>query len=109
MWTSRRWRKRGLTLLAPALCPPVNGYITNLLVQVGDYATAGQRALSIVNTDSFWVDGYFGEMQLDSIHIGGRARIRLLSGHVAGIARGIEVPNAQPDGQGLANVNPIFT
>jgi multidrug resistance efflux pump len=27
----------------------------------------------------------------------------------AAIARGINVPNAQPDGTGLASVNPIFT
>lgn len=104
-----------VNLARTRIMSPVNGYITNLLVQVGDYATAGQRALSIVNTDSFWVDGYFEETLLEGIHIGDPARIRLLShsgvltGHVAGIARGIEVPNAQPDGQGLANVNPIFT
>jgi multidrug resistance efflux pump len=29
--------------------------------------------------------------------------------HVTSIARGINVPNAQPDGSGLASVNPIFT
>jgi multidrug resistance efflux pump len=28
--------------------------------------------------------------------------------HVDSIARGINVANAQPNGQGLANVNPIF-
>ena len=30
-------------------------------------------------------------------------------GHVEGISRGISVPNAQPNGAGLASVNPIFT
>jgi multidrug resistance efflux pump len=30
-------------------------------------------------------------------------------GHVSGIARGINIPNAQPDQVGLASVNPIFT
>jgi hypothetical protein len=29
-------------------------------------------------------------------------------GHVDRIARGINVANAQPNGQGVANVNPIF-
>ena len=33
----------------------------------------------------------------------------IVRGHVDSIARGINVVNAQPDGQGLANVNPIFT
>jgi multidrug resistance efflux pump len=94
---------------------PVNGYVTNLAVQVGDYATAGQRILSIVDADSFWVDGYFEETQLRSINIGDPARIALmgyptiLHGHVAGIARGIQIPSAQADAAGLATVNPIFT
>jgi multidrug resistance efflux pump len=34
---------------------------------------------------------------------------QILRGHVDSIARGINVANAQPNGQGLANVNPIFT
>jgi len=73
------------------------------------------RILSIVDSDSFWVNGYFEETQLRSINIGDPARISLmgyptiLHGHVAGIARGIQVPNAQADAAGLATVNPIFT
>jgi multidrug resistance efflux pump len=94
---------------------PVNGYITNLRVQVGDYATARQRVLSIVDSDSFWVAGYFLETQLADIHLNDPAKILLLGhhkwlrGHVIGISRGIEVPNAQADSSGLATVNPIFT
>jgi multidrug resistance efflux pump len=33
----------------------------------------------------------------------------LIRGHVGSIARAINVANAQPNGQGVANVNPIFT
>jgi RND family efflux transporter MFP subunit len=94
---------------------PVNGYVTNLIAQLGNYANAGVNQLSIVNTDSFWVDGYFEETKLGSIHEGDPALIKLMGsnkairGHVASIARGIEVPNAQPDATGLAKVNPIFT
>ena len=33
----------------------------------------------------------------------------MIEGHVAGVARGIVVPNAAPDSSGLATVNPIFT
>jgi len=104
-----------LNLDRTRIVSPVNGYITNLQVQVGDYATAGQRILSIVNSDSFWVDGYFEETQLGSIHVGDPARVslmgypRALAGRVAGITRGIEVANAQPDPAGLPSVNPIFT
>jgi multidrug resistance efflux pump len=94
---------------------PVNGWITNLLTQVGDYATVGRDVISIVDADSFWVDAYFEETKLASIHDGEFARIKLmghrqvLSGTVVGVARGITVANAQPDQAGLANVNPIFT
>ncbi|MFY9640208.1 MAG: HlyD family secretion protein [Rhodomicrobium sp.] len=94
---------------------PVNGYVTNLIAQLGNYANAGQNNLSIVNTDSYWIDGYFEETQLASIHEGDPVHIQLmgstqiLRGHVQSLSRGIEVPNAQPDAAGLAKVNPIFT
>jgi len=34
---------------------------------------------------------------------------QIIRGHVGSLARGINVANAQPNGQGLATVNPIFT
>jgi len=37
---------------------PVNGYVTNLLAQLGNYANAGVNQLSIVNTDSYWIDSF---------------------------------------------------
>jgi multidrug resistance efflux pump len=94
---------------------PVNGYVTNLLAQLGNYANAGVNQLSIVNTDSYWIDGYFEETQLTSIREGDPVRIKLmgsneiLRGHVSSLARAIQVQNAQPDAAGLAKVNPIFT
>ena len=94
---------------------PVNGWVTNLLAQLGDYVTVGRNVISIVDADSFWVDAYFEETQLASVRQGDPAKIKLMGysqivrGEVAGIARGINVPNAQPDQAGLATVNPIFT
>ena len=94
---------------------PVNGWITNLLAQLGDYAAAGTNEISLVDADSFWVDGYFEENDLGSIQVGDPASVKLMGykqiirGHVGSIARGINVSNAQPNGQGLATVNPIFT
>jgi RND family efflux transporter MFP subunit len=94
---------------------PVNGYVTNLLAQLGDYANVGQNEISLVDADSFWVDGYFEETNLEPIQVGDPASVKLMGyhqivrGHVGSIARGINVANAQPNGQGLANVNPIFT
>jgi multidrug resistance efflux pump len=94
---------------------PVNGYVTNLLAQRGDYATVGQRIISVVDTDSFWIDGYFEETSLGQIDDGDPATVKLMGysqvvrGHVEGVARGINIPNVQPDQAGLASVNPIFT
>jgi multidrug resistance efflux pump len=94
---------------------PVNGWVTNLIAQRGDYAPAGQNELTVVDADSFWVDGYFLETDLSSIHVGDPASVKLMGhsqiirGHVGSIARGINVPNAQPDSEGFASVNPIFT
>ena len=94
---------------------PVNGYVTNLLAQLGDYATIGQKLISLVDADSFWVDGYFEETGLGRIHDGDPATVKLMGyrqpvhGHVGVVARGIKIPNAQPDPAGLASVNPIFT
>ena len=94
---------------------PVNGWVTNLLAQLGDYASIGTNVISLVDADSFWIDGYFEETNLEPIQVGDPASIKLMGyqqivrGHVGSIARGINVANAQPNGQGLAQVNPIFT
>ncbi len=94
----------------------VNGWVTNLLLQEGGYATNGQAAMTLVNADSFWVEGYFAETQLPRIAVGDGARMVLmgfpgvaLSGRVAGLGRGISVADATPGVQGLPTVNPVFT
>ena len=107
--------KAQLDLSRVVVRSPVNGYVTNLLAQLGDYANVGQRLVSLVDSDSFWIDGYFEETNLGKIHDGDSATIKLMGysqlvrGHVGGVARGINIPNVQPDAAGLASVNPIFT
>lgn len=94
---------------------PVNGYVTNLQMRVGDTATKGVRTLSIIDSDSFYALGYFEETKLAAIHSGDPAFVALIGfrdairGHVEGVARGINTPNAAPGVQGLASVNPVFT
>src|ERR1700740_2812156 len=94
---------------------PVNGWGNNLLAQQGDYANVGQNVVSVVDADSYWVDAYFEETQLASIHDGDPVELKLMgnsqiiTGEVVGVARGINVSNAQPNQQRLAPVNPIFT
>jgi multidrug resistance efflux pump len=94
---------------------PVDGWVTNLLARQGDFATAGQNLVSLTDANSFWVDGYFEETGVAPIRVGDPAEVKLMGhsqivqGHVESIARAINVANAQPNGQGVATVNPIFT
>ena len=94
---------------------PVNGYVTNLQLQVGDYATTGTRNISLVDTDSFWITGFFEETKLAGIQAGDPAVAVLMGfrdpviGHVDSIARGINTPNTAPGTLGLASVDPVFT
>jgi multidrug resistance efflux pump len=107
--------KAQLDLSRVVIRSPVNGYVTNLLAQLGDYAIVGQKLISLVDADSFWIDGYFEETNLEWIHDGDPATVKLMGyrqlvrGHVGGVARGVNIPNVQPDSAGLASVNPIFT
>ena len=92
---------------------PVDGYVTNLNVFRGDYATAGTAKLAIVDSHSFWVYGYFEETKLPHVRIGDRAQIRLMSGgelkgHVESISRGIYDRDNPQSRELLADVNPTF-
>src|SRR6202166_139169 len=107
--------KAELDLSRVVVRSPVNGYVTNLLAQLGDYANVGQRLISLVDSDSFWIDGYFEETNLEKIHDGDPATIKLMGhsqlirGHVGGVARGINIPHVAPDAAGLSTGHPIFT
>jgi len=108
-------RQAQVNLERTRILSPVDGYITNLSTQLGDYVNVGVNTISLVDAHSFWVDGYFEETNLAPIRVGDFAEIKLMGysqvmrGHVDSIARAIDVSNAQPDNQGVATVNPIFT
>ncbi|MDL2400277.1 biotin/lipoyl-binding protein [Rhizobium mayense] len=94
---------------------PVNGVVTNLLLRQGDYARAGATNVSIIDADSYWIDGYFEETKLSRLCIGDRAEAHLLGysapiiGHIATVTRGVSVSNATAATQGLPNVDPVYT
>ena len=94
---------------------PVDGYVTNLQLRVGDYASTGSTNVSIVDMHSFWVDGYFEETKLAHICVGDEARVELMGfarpvlGRVESIGRGISVSDAAASTQGLPNVDPVYT
>jgi multidrug resistance efflux pump len=107
--------RANLNMARSELRSPVNGYVTNLRLRVGDYATVGQPRVAVIDADSFWIYGYFEETQIHGIHVGDPARIKLmgyrrtLSGQVESITRGITDQDSQIDRYGLPDVNPVFT
>jgi RND family efflux transporter MFP subunit len=94
---------------------PVNGIVTNLLMREGDYAHQGSTNVSIIDADSYWIDGYFEETKLARLCVGDRAEAKLMgysapiTGHIATVTRGISVSNAAASTQGLPNVDPVYT
>ena len=93
----------------------VNGYVTNFDMRSGDYVDAGKPVFALIDSDSFYVDGYFEETKLPRIKIGDPARVYLIGesavidGHVESIAGGIADRERQGSADLLANVNPTFS
>ena len=94
---------------------PVDGYVTNLLMRVGDFAQAGSSNVSVIDEHSYWIDAYFEETKLAKVHVGDPVEAKLLGydarvkGTVESITGGISASNAASSTQGLPNVDPIFT
>lgn len=93
---------------------PVDGYVTNLDVRVGDYAATGSPRLALIDRHSYYIYGYFEETKLPHLRVGDPVTIRMLSGgvhlkgHITGVARGI-TDRDNPTGRDLlADVNPTF-
>lgn len=93
----------------------VNGFVTNFDMRPGDYVDAGKPLFALIDSDSFYVDGYFEETKLQHIKIGDPARVYLvgenavIEGHVESIAGGIADRERQGSSDLLANVNPTFS
>jgi RND family efflux transporter MFP subunit len=94
---------------------PVDGYVTNLLMRVGDFAQTGSSNVSVIDEHSYWIDAYFEETKLARVHVGDPVEAKLLGydapikGTVESITGGISASNAARATQGLPNVDPIFT
>jgi len=56
----------------------VDGFVTNMNTSEGTYVTAGNQLMALVDTDSFWVAGYFKETQLAHIELGQKANLTFM-------------------------------
>lgn len=103
-----------LNLARAELRAPRTGQITNLRLAQGNYVTAGQAMMALVDEQSFYVQAYFEETKLPRIRVGAPVKVWLMSegkaltGQIESISRGITDRNAIPDSQLLANVEPTF-
>jgi Barrel-sandwich domain of CusB or HlyD membrane-fusion len=57
---------------------PVDGYVTNMNTSEGTYVTAGSQLIALVDTSSYWVAGYFKEIQLPHIKVSQMANITMM-------------------------------
>jgi len=93
----------------------VNGFITNLNLAQGTYASQGQAVMALIDSDSYRVEAYFEETKIPHIKPGATAEIYLmdgspaLQGTVLGIARGITDQDNPNGPQLLSSINPTFT
>ncbi|MCC8961630.1 HlyD family secretion protein [Bradyrhizobium sp. Pear76] len=108
-------RQAEINLQRTEVRSPVNGFVTNLLLRVGNYAQQGTSNISVIDTDSYWIDGYFEETKLARLCVGDRAEAKLMGysspivGHISTVTRGVSVSNAAVATQGLPNVDPVYT
>ncbi len=58
---------------------PVDGFVTNLDLRLGDHVTANKPALAFVDVNSYWVSAFFKESALRRIQIGDRAIVTLMA------------------------------
>ncbi|WP_244817957.1 HlyD family secretion protein [Caballeronia sp. Lep1P3] len=104
-----------LNLQRTEIVSPVDGYLNDRAPRVGEFVPAGRAVLSVVDMNSFRVDGYFEETKLHGIDIGQSVDIKvmgepnLLRGHVQSIVAAIEDRDRQQSASLLPNVNPAFS
>jgi multidrug resistance efflux pump len=103
-----------LNLDRTVLRAPVNGFVTNLTLDVGQYASIGTKVMALIDSDSYRVTGYFEETKIPAVKRRGHVDIYLMSGgpvlrgHVESISRGITDRDNPAGPELLANANPTF-
>ncbi len=93
----------------------VDGYITNLNLQIGSQAVANQAMLALVDVHSFWVDAYFKENYISNIDKGDKAVVTLMTyadkpvtGTVDSIGWGVAQDDGSTGEELLPNIEPTF-
>jgi multidrug resistance efflux pump len=94
---------------------PTDGYVTNLLLHVGDFAVTNQPIMAVIDANSFYVEAFFRETFVENFQNGDRAVVTLMSypdtpleGKIESIGWGIAQQNGSTGFQLLPAVKPTF-
>jgi RND family efflux transporter MFP subunit len=103
-----------LNLERTRVLSPVNGTISNLDLRSGSYVSAGRAVLAVIDSDSYYVEGYFEETKLPAIQVGDAVVVLpmgeslRLKGHVESLSGGIADRDRSTSANLLSSVNPTF-
>jgi multidrug resistance efflux pump len=104
-----------LNLSWTSIYAPSDGYVTNLDLDEGDYCFLAIPKLAFVDSDSFWVSGYFKETKLKHIKPGNRAVVTLMGnrdkpieGVVDSIGRAISTPDTADTDELVPEISATF-
>jgi len=108
-------RSAKLNLGYTSIYAPVDGYVSNVDFQIGTQAVANTPILALVDSNSFWVFGYFRESQIGKFSIGDPARVTLMAypdsplmGHVESLGWGIAPSDGNSGVKLLPSIKPVF-
>jgi multidrug resistance efflux pump len=108
-------RQAELNLEFTQVKAPVDGYVTNLNLRLGSQVVANQPVLALIDSNSYWISGFFRENYIAGIRAGDRAVVTLmtypdtpLEGRVESLGWGIAQQNGSTGFELLPNVAPTF-
>ena len=108
-------RSAELNLSYTSVHASVDGYVSNINFQIGDQAVANTPIVALVDSNSFWVFGYFRESQIGQLNIGDPARVTLmaypdqpLEGTVESLGWGIAPSDGNTGYNLLPSIKPVF-
>jgi RND family efflux transporter MFP subunit len=103
-----------LNLERTRVVSPVNGTISNLDLRAGSYVSAGRAVMALIDSDSYYVEGYFEETKLPAIQVGDAVVVLpmgeslRLKGHVESLSGGVADRDRSTSANLLSSVNPTF-
>jgi RND family efflux transporter MFP subunit len=94
---------------------PTDGYITNFNLREGSHVIANNPVVALIDEDSFWIEGFFKETDLQGVDPGDKAYVTLLmqndlvlEGEIKSLGYGISKTDGSTGNTLLPNVNPNF-